>query len=215
MDTATRDAVREGCKRSAAACLPVIFATLGRPDALLDVGAGEGHWSAEAAKLGVPAVHAVDLESHHDYGANVYEWDATLAHSLPMWEGAKHWPMALCLEMAEHVDEFTGDRLVTSLCRVADEIVWSAAIPGQGGDGHVNEQWPAYWSERFEAHGFGLYDPGWRADLWNNQDVEPWYSQNLLVAYRHPLGKAPGPTAHPMALVHPITWAHHRGVSAP
>ena len=211
----TRNAVRDGCKRSAAATLPFIFATLtpgGTPDAMLDVGAGEGHWSAEALRLGVPAVHAIDMESHHRYGVTVYEHDARLV-KLPLWEGKERWPLTLCLEMAEHLDAASCDFLVAELCRVSSEIVWSAAIPGQGGDGHVNEQWPAYWAERFNLHGFVLDDPGWRLDLWDDARVEPWYAQNLLYAYR----PAPGWVAqpHPLALVHPVTWAHHRGVTPP
>jgi hypothetical protein len=214
MDAATRDAVRDGCIRSADRVLPMIFDYLGTPDALLDVGAGEGHWSASAARLGVTVTHALDAESHHAYGVEVYEW--TAGESLPLLGGSDTWPLALCLEMAEHVTEAEGGALVGELCRVAEQVVWSAAIPGQGGDGHLNEQWPAYWSQRFAEHGYYLDDPGWRLDLWSDPDVEPWYAQNLLLAFKPRLfAETRAAFPPPQPLVHPVTWAHHRGVPAP
>lgn len=220
----TRDAVREGCQRSAGIILPMIFDTLGAPWSLIDVGAGEGWWAMAARDLGVEDyVHAVDVEPRvTDFeianpGIGVEAWDAEARQPLPLHDyggqPAERWSIALCLEVAEHLTPEAGDHLVAELCRVADEIIWSAAIPGQGGDGHINEQWPAYWSERFNLHGFMLDDP-WRLDLWH-ADVEPWYAQNLLLAYRvgRPgMQSAPYP---PLALVHPTTWAHHRGVPAP
>lgn len=208
----TRDAVREGCKRSAAAVLPVIFNTLGTPTGIIDVGAGEGWWTFEAQHLGVGVTCAMDVE----VGGSINPFDAERGDALPGYypgdEGLP-WPLAMCLETAEHVTPAAGDHLVAELCRVSTEIVWSAAIPGQGGDGHINEQWPAYWAERFNRHGFVLDDP-WRDDLWDDPSVEPWYAQNLLYAYR----PAPGyerATPPPRALVHPVTWAHYRGVEAP
>lgn len=215
----TRDAVREGCKRSASIILPMIFDTLGTPRAMLDVGGGEGHWIEAARALGVHELWNADVESHE-----AVRWDAEALRPLPVRDVngdariIDRWPLALCLETAEHLTPTAGDHLVAELCRVADEIIWSAAIPGQGGDGHINEQWPDYWYERFEDNGFGLYDPGWRSDLWHRAEVEPWYAQNLLCAYRRPLGSGPGdlpPHSPPRALVHPTTWAHHRGVPAP
>lgn len=221
MSSETRDAVREGAKRSAAAVLPFVFETLGTPSAMLDVGAGEGHWLKAAMQLGVQQVAGADVDP---LDSIVSEWDAEGFQSLSMRLEIGHhvdtgasfsrWPLALCLETAEHLTPTAGDHLVSELCRVATEIVWSAAIPGQGGDGHINEQWPAYWAERFEQHGFVLDDPGWRLDLWDHPDAEPWYAQNLLCAFR-PDVLVSSAIVRPLALVHPVTWAHHRGVPAP
>jgi hypothetical protein len=33
-------------------------------------------------------------------------------------------------------------------------IVFSAAIPYQGGTNHTNEQWPEYWARHFSAKGY-------------------------------------------------------------
>jgi hypothetical protein len=59
-------------------------------------------------------------------------------------------------------------------------VLFSAAIPHQGGTDHVNEQWPDYWAERFAAHGYEAVD-GIRPIVWSNGDVLPFYRQNVLV----------------------------------
>lgn len=226
----TRDAVRDGCKRSAAIVLPLVFDFLGKPDALLDVGAGEGWWSLAALDLGVEEVTAVDLSlpTAMDEAAaagrrdgrfadlvSVGQWDAESSMGLPPYALDARYGLALCLEMAEHVSPQAGDHLVSELCRVADAVLWSAAIPGQGGDGHVNEQWPDYWQERFLGQGWRLTDP-FRDDLWMHPDVDPWYRSNTLLAVPIPLNpRGMIVTVAPHPLVDPATWAHYRGVPAP
>jgi hypothetical protein len=217
MDQATRDAVREGCKESAAVVLPVVFGTLGTPSSLIDVGAGEGWWCEAARDLGVPLVGGVDVEGIElDGFAIVLPWDAEKFEPLPTLmgtSGEELFDVALCLEVAEHVTPAAGEWLVAELCRVAQVVVWSAAIPGQGGDGHINEQWPDYWQQRFQSNGFLLTDP-WRRRLWTHPSVEPWYRQNLLLARNLRTSNA-FYASPPDPLVHPVTWAHHRGVPGP
>jgi hypothetical protein len=210
MDAATRDAVREGAKQSAAAVLPIVFAHLGTPAAILDVGTGEGHWREEALGLGVRNAYGVDVELLTN---TTGRWDAEEGEPLAMFNGDERWPLALCLEMAEHVSPVAGGHLVRELCRVSEAVLWSAAIPGQGGDGHVNEQWPDYWTDCFNEHDWILTDP-YRERIWQESGIEPWYRQNLLLA--RPLGSSdPVGVPRPRALVDPVTWAFHRGVNPP
>lgn len=185
----THDAVAAGARQSAEVILPLIAASHfnGAPGGMLDVGAGRGHWLDVAEQLWPDCKLAgVDIEASR--GGLVHEWDAESGASLGLWHGhldgeciQRRWPLVLCLEVAEHLSPDAGDHLIRELSRVAKRVLWSAAIPGQGGDGHVNEQWPAYWGERFNQHGFFLTDP-WRLALWNDERVEPWYRQNLLLA---------------------------------
>lgn len=213
MDPATRDAVREACKRSAAAVLPMVFEHTGTPQAVLDVGAGEGWWSTTAHDLDVGNVLALDVDAALPEPAWWIEaWDAESRVPLPHCMDGR-WPLALCLEMAEHVTPAAGDYLVSELCHIADVVLWSAAIPGQTGDGHINEQWPAYWQERFLHHGYMLIDP-FRDRLWEQADVEPWYRQNLLLAIPVP-HRGDVDLRPPRALIDPVTWAYHRGVAYP
>ena len=51
-----------------------------------------------------------------------------------------------------------GATFVASLARHGDAVLFSAAIPFQGGAGHVNEHWPSYWAADFAVHGFVAVD---------------------------------------------------------
>ena len=62
--------------------------------------------------------------------------------------------LAQCLEVAEHLTESSADLLVKTLTDLAPLALFSAAHPGQGGQGHLNERWPVYWQRRFSQHGF-------------------------------------------------------------
>jgi hypothetical protein len=199
--------------------LPIVFETFGTPTAILDVGCGEGHWLDAAAALDVEFVWGADVDAE----ATEYRWDAEAGTPLPTLHEASGldddatgglWPLALCLETAEHLTPAGGAHLQRELCRVSEMILWSAAIPGQGGDGHINEAWPRHWAEGFDSLGWAFLDP-FRDRLWECADVEPWYRQNLLVAVpRDSIYGADAPE-QVRSLVDPVTWAHHRGVPAP
>jgi hypothetical protein len=223
LSQSTYDAVREGAIQSAAVVLPLLARQGEMPSGVLDVGCGEGHWMRTATAWWTPHLHTVcglDLvETIADGFPFTAAWDAESGDPLPM-RGGPHptetrevegeqypasadyrWPLTLCLEMAEHVSAEAGDHLIAELCRVSERVVFSAAIPGQGGDGHVNEQWPAYWGRRFNRHGFFLSDP-WRLEIWEDERIEPWYRQNLLLA--QPATRTN--MTQPHSLVHPAVF---------
>jgi hypothetical protein len=57
--------------------------------------------------------------------------------------------LALCLEVAEHIDESLADDVVKKLTEFAPTIIFSAALPNQGGHGHINCQPKEYWEMKF------------------------------------------------------------------
>ena len=59
-------------------------------------------------------------------------------------------------------------------------MLFSAAIPGQPGTHHINEQFPWYWQKLFARHGYVALDVV-RPRVRHNPAVEPWYSQNVLL----------------------------------
>src|SRR5690606_34222821 len=91
----------------------------------------------------------------------------------------KKYDMAISLEVAEHLPESAADTFVESLTSHASIILFSAAIPQQGGQYHVNEQWPNYWNEKFKKRGFQAFDI-LRSEFWNNEHVPWWYRQNMV-----------------------------------
>lgn len=87
--------------------------------------------------------------------------------------------LCLCLEVAEHISEERADVLIEMLCNLSDQVLFSAAIPMQGGTGHVNEKWQRWWEKKFNNNGFGaaLNQP----DIKNNEAIELWYRQNIVL----------------------------------
>lgn len=90
--------------------------------------------------------------------------------------------LVLCCEVAEHLEEQYAERLVKKLVSLGDTILFSAAIPNQGGKGHVNEQWQDYWAELFQKEGF---NPSIVEQIRWNTEVEVWYRQNIVLYRRH------------------------------
>lgn len=73
------------------------------------------------------------------------------------WDG-NPCDLAISLEVAEHVSPELGDRLVDLCIQSAPRVIFSAAIPGQGGQGHVNEQPREYWIDRFVQRGYMYHE---------------------------------------------------------
>jgi len=74
------------------------------------------------------------------------------------------WDLVICTEAAEHVPESTGIRLVELLTRISPLILWSAAVPGQGGTGHITERPREFWMEQFGKHGYSIDERTERLD---------------------------------------------------
>lgn len=177
---------------SARAILPPLL-RLVDARSLVEVGCGNAHWSKVARDCGVADYVVVDgpwnERSHLLVEADRFV-EADLATPLAL---GRRFDMALCLEVAEHVAEASADTVVKSLCDASDVVVFGAAIPLQGGYGHINEQWPSWWRDRFARHGYRAFDLV-RPSCWNDDTVHYWYRQNLFVyvneAVADLLGKA-------------------------
>jgi hypothetical protein len=123
-----------------------------------------------------------------------------------------HFDLAVCLEVAEHLSSDCAWPFVASLTGLSDKVLFSAAIPGQGGAEHVNEQWPSYWQALFQERGYLMIDC-LREQLWDNSEVQAYYRQNLFLCVRQEvLDSLPAlqrfldrPVRN---LVHPYYWAH-------
>lgn len=88
--------------------------------------------------------------------------------------------LAICLEVAEHLSEKRANSLVHDLVNMSDAVLFSAAIPKQGGQNHINEQWLPYWEEKFKKHGYVCHDI-LKDLIWNNEHILWWYKQNMVV----------------------------------
>ena len=63
--------------------------------------------------------------------------------------------LVMSIEVAEHLLPEKSDVFVDNLVRASKKyILLTAAPPGQGGTGHINEQPREYWIEKLEERGF-------------------------------------------------------------
>lgn len=161
--------------------LPIVFEFFS-PNSILDIGCGIGTWLSVAKKLGIKDLIGVDGEYVDRKLLGKYLLDKEfISYDLNQPLDLKRkFDLCLCLEVAEHLPESSSDTLVETLVRHSDTILFSAAIPGQGGQNHINEKKPEFWIEKFLDRGFQVYDPI-RSEVWNNEMVDVWYKQNIFL----------------------------------
>jgi hypothetical protein len=88
--------------------------------------------------------------------------------------------LAISLEVAEHLNPEGSANFVAALCASAPVILFSAAIPQQGGTNHINCQWQDFWAELFQQNGYDAYDVI-RPKIVHNKDVASYYRQNIIM----------------------------------
>lgn len=182
-----------------AATLSTIFSS-NLPKSVLDVGCGTGTWMRAAIDLGVQTVRGIDGIAVPEDALQV-EKSLVERHDLtkPFHLGRK-FDLAICLEVAEHLPQSAAAGLVASIAEHTDTILFSAACPDQLGQHHINCQWPTYWQDFFNSHGF-VCDDSVRWQIWTDARIEPWYRQNMFWVRRDPTNAGREPRIDPV--VHP------------
>jgi SAM-dependent methyltransferase len=177
----------EGACHSADVIVPIVLSRL-NVGSVVDVGCGTGGWLAAFRVHGVEDVLGIDGEWVQAAQLRIPPeclllQDLTLPVCVP-----RRFDLAMCLEVAEHLPNTRAAGLVRDLTRLAPCVLFSAAVPGQGGTHHVNEQPLSYWSEHFARHGFAPADLI-RPLIWADERVEWWYRQNIVffAAPEHPI----------------------------
>jgi len=127
--------------------LLALFAVFGIPESLIDFGCGTGAMVNLARTLGVRAV-GLDI----DPGPGMLKED--LGKYVDLNE---QFAVGLCIEVAEHINGDRSDWLLDTVGRhiqAGGHLIWTAATPGQGGVGHVNEMPPVHWRDRLYKRNF-------------------------------------------------------------
>jgi len=154
-----------------------------------DIGCGVGTWTESLRNYGVEKVLALDAEW---FDAEILKKhiraEDFVCHNLDdgVYHSREKYDLALCLEVAEHIAPENELNVVETLVGLSDVILFSAAIPGQGGDGHVNEQWPSHWRELFRRYGYEFLDVV-RPYIWTNKFIHKWYRQNTFLVVKKKL----------------------------
>lgn len=172
---------RAGSVMSARAILSTLLPHL-ECRSMVDFGCGTGTWLWVAHSFGVESIRGLDGDYVPPRQLMIPQ-DCFCAVDLeePVVLEKKY-DLAISMEVAEHLHKESADTFVESLCNAADTILFSAAHPGQGGDGHINEQPMTYWTSKFGKHGFLPVEI--RQLFEGNEDIESWYRENIVLYVR-------------------------------
>ena len=182
-DSAFFDFVDASSGRSASLFLEQVMASVlgaGTAGSVLDVGCGRGAWLAVWKRLGARRVQGVDGEYVSREALLVSPGEFCAKDISGHFDLGEKFDLVQCLEIAEHLPEIHAETLVDNIARHGDLILFSAAIPGQGGEFHVNERPYSYWRAKFAARGYAVYD-AIRPCVAGRNDIEPWYRYNTFV----------------------------------
>jgi SAM-dependent methyltransferase len=165
-------------RTSARETIPLVLSYV-QPSSIVDVGCGNGTWLVEFKAAGVSDLLGIDGDWVKPAQLLIDRAQFRMADLAQPLNVGREFDMATSLEVAEHLPGTSASTFVRSLVELAPVVLFSAAIPYQGGDGHVNEQYPDYWADLFRQHDYVAVDCLRRA-LWNNANVAWFYRQNLL-----------------------------------
>lgn len=181
------DYIEQGAVPSALALVGLVSNWL-KPHSVLDVGCGRGIWlkiwkeHGAADILGIDGAY-VDALRLHVASSEFHAAELAAGFTL-----GRRFDLVQSLEVAEHLPQLASERFVASLVAHADIVLFSAAVPGQGGENHQNERPLSFWRELFARRGYQPYDAV-RPILAERTEIEPWYRYNTII-YANEAGAA-------------------------
>ena len=164
--------------RSAQRVVPTLTAVLPLRS-VADFGCGQGAWlsvwaAAGASVTGVdgPYIEStsllIDPSSFHP---------ADLSAAIDL---GREFDLVQSLEVAEHVPPANAEQFVGTLTAHGSQVLFSAAVPGQGGENHVNERPLGYWRSIFRKRGYAAIDY-LRPLICDDPEIAIWYRCNILL----------------------------------
>ena len=194
---------------SANAILPIVMDVIPKVRSAVDFGCGVGTWLSVLKEKGVAEIQGIDGDWVDKDLLEIPEQKFRQADLDAVIKLYRRYDLAISLEVAEHLQPESANHFVDNLTNASDFVLFSAALPFQGGAGHINEQWPDYWVDLFRNRGYVVLDIV-RSRIWNEQAIPFWYRQNtLLFVKREQMQKLEtlDSVAHyqrpPVSIVHP------------
>jgi 2-polyprenyl-3-methyl-5-hydroxy-6-metoxy-1,4-benzoquinol methylase len=162
------------------------------PKSVVDIGSGQGVWLHSICEefSTVERAVALDLQPHESI------FFEELKHSINDFEFVQvnfeesskipnqNFDLAICLEVLEHLSPKTAVRVAQEMGTKCSFVIFSAAISGQGGTGHINERKFSYWMNLMAEQGFIALDV-FRPALSKSKEVPGYYKQNMMLFW-HP-----------------------------
>lgn len=159
--------------------VPYIVETFS-PKSVLDVGCGLGEWLFHFKRQGIDDIRGVDGDYVKKSELKIPAEKFTSRNLESIFSEDRKFDLVMSLEVAEHLSESSAEQFVDTITSHGDLILFSAAVPGQIGTYHINEQWQQYWIDKFNQRGYRHYDLI-RNKFWDNPHVAWWYKQNAFI----------------------------------
>ncbi|WP_407525573.1 methyltransferase domain-containing protein [Lacibacter sp. MH-610] len=155
-----------------------------QPKRIIDFGCGTGDLAKAFASRGV-TVEAIDGYSTPDFSAysNIHftkvDLNNTVAtqHFLEQFDGK--FDLAISIEVAEHLNPAVSSSFIEWMTSMADVIVFSAAVPSQDGDGHINCRSRSDWYQFIKQDNFVIADT-LRQHFISNPRLGLWHKLNIV-----------------------------------
>ena len=121
---------------------------------VVDFGCGTGVYVFEFLKRGLTAEGFEYSNIARKIARKSYNIEIKPFNLLTFTNIGRKFDLSISFEVAEHVAPELGDRLVDVCCQHAPLVIFSAAHPGQRGQGHINLQTKSYWIQKFARKNF-------------------------------------------------------------
>ncbi|MDR2600471.1 MAG: class I SAM-dependent methyltransferase [Oscillospiraceae bacterium] len=196
---------------SAEVIIPLVLQSTGKINSVLDVGCGMGAWLSVFNKLGVSDIAGIDGDYVNRENLLIPS-ECFTSHNLDTpFDLNRKFDLVSTLEVAEHIPKKHADTFVESLCKHSNQILFSAAFPGQMGTDHINEAFPSYWAGVFKQFGFYPIDC-LRYRIWDDTRISWWYRNNCLFFANESSNVYQKNQNHvfgPLDIVHPIVLSYY------
>ncbi len=165
--------------KSAKEIVPMVMDLI-NPSSVIDFGCGNGSFLYVLKKNGVRDICGIDGPWIKKEQLLINENEFVVKNLEKFKPDVKQFDLAISLEVAEHLSENAAEKFIKNITSQSPIILFSAAIPLQGGVNHLNEQWQTYWIEIFKKNGYTPFDY-FRKKLWDNKNVSFWFAQNMFL----------------------------------
>lgn len=124
------------------------------PVSVVDVGCGIGEYVMGFKGLGVQFCLGIEGSENSRPYMVVSSKYIKICDLRVYFDLQKSFELAMCFEVAEHIEPEYADQFLKNLTRLSDRVLLTAAPPGQDGHYHVNCQPKKYWIDKFRNLGY-------------------------------------------------------------
>ncbi len=123
-----------------------------KPNQFHDFGCSTGIYVKSVKQHNIPATgfEFSDEAVKNAVTSNIIQCDLTN----PLYTEKIPNTLGLCLEVLEHIDDKDWKPVLENIVNNCDKLIFSAAVPGQGGVGHINCRPKIDWIKRFHSLGW-------------------------------------------------------------